>query len=127
VLRVCRFYDEGPERMAIHRLYRGADVRDVASSCVRAVRRMGAPRFSLYNIAGPYCFQPSDVRELRRDAPAVVRRYFPRADAQFKERGWSLPQSIDRVYVSDAARRDLGYRPRHDFDDYMNGVVNVPS
>ena len=37
---------------------------------------------------------------------------FGRWDAR---RGWTMLADIDRVYVNDRARRDLGWRPRHDF------------
>ena len=34
---------------------------------------------------------------------------------EYARRGWKMTASVDRVYVNDRARRDLGWRPRHDF------------
>jgi UDP-glucose 4-epimerase len=36
-------------------------------------------------------------------------------DEVYRRRGWRIFPSIDRVYVSERARRDLGWRPRYDF------------
>jgi nucleoside-diphosphate-sugar epimerase len=47
--------------------------------------------------------------------PAVVRRLFPECDALYARLGWKLFESIERVYVNEAARRELGWSPRHDF------------
>ena len=107
---MCRFFEEPRETTAIHRLYRGADVRDIGAAHVLALKRLGP--FDMFNIAGDYPFMPEDLAELRHDAPAVIRRRLPDVERAFAARGWSLPREIDRVYVSDAARRELGYTPR---------------
>jgi nucleoside-diphosphate-sugar epimerase len=39
----------------------------------------------------------------------------PAYEAEFQRRGWRLSAGIDRVYVNDKARRELGWSPRHDF------------
>ncbi len=117
VLRTCRFFEEAPETMAIHRLYRGADVRDIASAHVLALGRRGA--FDILNVAGPYAFTADDAVALKTDAPSVIARYYPGANREFEARGWRLPQSIDRVYVSDAARRSIGYAPCHGFAELL--------
>jgi UDP-glucose 4-epimerase len=103
--------------MAMHRLYRGADVRDVASGHVLALGRRGA--FDILNVAGPYAFTHDDVDVLKTDAPSVIARYYPGAEREVAARGWQLPRSVDRVYVSDAARRAIGYAPRHDFAELL--------
>ena len=56
-----------------------------------------------------------DLRELRVDAPAVVKRYVPEYESEYARRGWKLPQTIDRVYINELARTELGWQPRHDF------------
>ena len=45
----------------------------------------------------------------------MVRRYVPDYEAEFARRGWAMIPSIDRVYVNDRARTELGWQPRHDF------------
>jgi UDP-glucose 4-epimerase len=39
----------------------------------------------------------------------------PDYEAEFARRGWTMIPGIDRVYVNDRARADLGWQPRHDF------------
>jgi UDP-glucose 4-epimerase len=52
---------------------------------------------------------------LGKDVARVVHRIFPDAEALFAARGWKLFPKIDRVYVNDLARADLGWKPKHEF------------
>ncbi|WP_201371209.1 hypothetical protein [Ktedonobacter robiniae] len=40
----------------------------------------------------------------------------------FVGREWALPESIDRVYVSESAERALGFRPIHNFLEHVREV-----
>ncbi len=60
-------------------------------------------------------FTRDDLQELRTNAPAVVRRYVPSYADTYAGRGWSMFRGIDRVYVNERARTDLGWQPRYDF------------
>ena len=52
----------------------------------------------------------------RRGCRASRRRPpLPDAPALYERLGWRLFPSIDRVYVNDAARADLGWTPEYDF------------
>ena len=42
-------------------------------------------------------------------------RYLQEAEAEYAKRGWKMHPSLDRVYVNDRARRDLGWQPKYDF------------
>ena len=53
--------------------------------------------------------------DLRADAPRVVRQLVPDYEAEYSRRGWKMHPSIDRVYVNDRARHELGWQPRYDF------------
>ena len=44
-------------------------------------------------------------------APALLRA--------FEQRRWPLPQRIDRVYDAQLACRQLGWQPRHGFDEVL--------
>ena len=44
-----------------------------------------------------------------------LRRIFPEFETIYAAKGWRMLPSLDRVYVNAAARRDLGWRPKHDF------------
>ncbi len=71
--------------------------------------------FGRYIISATTPFSREDLSELRADAPFVVRRRVPEYEAEFAQRGWRMVPSIDRVYVNERARGELGWRPRYDF------------
>jgi len=58
---------------------------------------------------------PSDLPDLRADAPKAVRRRVPDYEEEYARRGWKMHPSIDRVYVNERARKELGWQPRYDF------------
>ncbi len=115
-LRTCRFFPEPDELMAIYRLYRGADIRDIAQAHLLAVQNQEL-QFEIFNIAARSPFQQSDTAELLENARATILRYYPAAEELFQQRGWHLPQSVDRVYVITRAEELLGYHPRFNFSD----------
>lgn len=86
-----------------------------------------AIHFDIFNISAQSPFDEQDTAELLRDAPSVLRRYFPGIDALFAERGWALPRSIDRVYVTRKAEATLGYRPAHNVQEYLDRTVAAAS
>lgn len=118
-LRTSRFFAETPERVAAYRLYRGADVRDIAAAHVLAATNTEI-RFDVFNVSSHSPFAVRDTPALLRDAPTVIMRHYPDAERVFAERGWHLPASIDRVYVTERAERVLGYRPRYNFGEYLD-------
>src|SRR5439155_20063570 len=66
-------------------------------------------------ISATTTFQPEDLPDLRENAPAVVKRRVPDYEEEYARRGWRMFPGIDRVYVNERARRDLGWCPRYDF------------
>ena len=96
-------------------LYRRADIEDVVSAHLLAVERAPGIGFGRYIISATTPFSERDLSDVRHAMPEVVRRYVPEADAVYAERGWWLFAGIDRVYVNDLARRELGWQPRYDF------------
>jgi UDP-glucose 4-epimerase len=127
VLRVARFFPEDDDRdefraaydganvKANEYLYRRVDIQDVTDAHLLAMAGAPAIGFGRYIISATTPFAPADRAGLGRDAPAVVRRLFPDADAEYARRGWAMFGVIDRVYVNDRARAALGWRPRYDF------------
>lgn len=127
VLRTSRFFpepDDDPEQRARYAadnaqanelLFRRADIEDIVSAHLLAAERAPALGFGRYIVSATTPFSQADLVELRRDAAAVVSRLYPDFAALYAGRGWSMFGSIDRVYVNEAARRDLGWRPRYDF------------
>ena len=80
-----------------------------------AANRAPAIGFCRYIISATTPFLPDDLRDLRTVGPLVVRRRAPGYEAEYKRRGWKMFPSIERVYINDRARNDLGWKPRFDF------------
>jgi UDP-glucose 4-epimerase len=53
----------------------------------------------------------------------VVARLFPDVPALYARLGWRLFPAVDRVYVNDAARADLGWAPEWDFRRALDRVA----
>ncbi|HEV2366182.1 MAG TPA: NAD(P)-dependent oxidoreductase [Caulobacteraceae bacterium] len=127
VLRTSRFFPEADDDPAIagayapdnvqvnELLYRRADIADVAQACLVAAERAPVLGFGRYIVSPTTPFSRGDLAELRSDAPAVVRRLFPEAEAVYAARDWRMFPSIDRVYVNARARSELGWEPQVDF------------
>ena len=62
---------------------------------------------------------PDGCEQLMEYAPLVVDRYFPRYREIYARRGWTMFDSIDRVYDSHKAMRRLGFVCQTDFGDIL--------
>lgn len=118
-LRMSRCFPEPAELMAAYRLYRGIDRRDVAEAHALALGRNGPP--ATYVISATTPFPRSDAEELLHKAPAVIERRCPGLIERMAAEGWRLPSSIDRVYDSSLAQRELGFHPRYGVDACLAG------
>jgi nucleoside-diphosphate-sugar epimerase len=115
VLRMARCFPEPAPLMAVYRLHRGVDARDVADAHARALEA-DLGRWQLLIVGAPTPFRPDDCAALWHDAPAVIAARAPALAEQFARRGWPLPARIDRVYDASRAERTLGWRARHGFE-----------
>jgi UDP-glucose 4-epimerase len=127
ILRTSRFFPEADDRDEVRDayadlnvkvnelLYRRVDVEDVVSAHKLALERAPALRFGRYIISATTPFTRSDLGAIRTDLPSTVRRLFPDFDDVFQARGWRMFPAIERVYVNERARTDLGWSPRCDF------------
>ena len=127
VLRTSRFFPEGDDSDDVRTaydddnvkvnelLYRRVDLADVVSAHRAALDRAPALGFGRYVVSATTPFGRGDLARLRTDAPAVVAGLFPDAPALYEQLGWRMFPSVDRVYVNDAARADLGWTPEYDF------------
>jgi UDP-glucose 4-epimerase len=117
-LRFSRCFPEPLPLMAVYRLHRGIDARDVASAFALALQaRLEA--FEAINISGATPFLEEECEELWHDAPAVLRRRVPGLVEEFGRRGWELPGRIDRVYAIDKANVLLGFTPLYLWDSLV--------
>lgn len=118
VLRMSRCFPEPAPVMAVYRLHRGVDARDVAEAHALALEA-SSPAFRRFVVSGATPFRPEDAGELLRDAPAVLGRRAPELVEAFARRGWLLPESIDRVYSPGRAMQELGWRPKYGFTEVL--------
>ncbi|MBB5069514.1 NAD-dependent epimerase/dehydratase family protein [Saccharopolyspora gloriosae] len=134
VLRTSRFFPEDDDRDEVRAaydglntkvnefLYRRVELQDAVDAHRLALARAPQLGFGRYIVSATPPFAPEDLAQLRSDAPAVVRRLFPDHVAEFARRGWRMFPGLDRVYVNDRARADLGWTPRFDFRHVLDLV-----
>ena len=127
ILRVSRFFPELDDDPVLRRvyddanvkaneyLYRRVELHDVVDAHLLAMERAPRLRFGRYIVSATTPFVREDMRELRVDAASVVRRRVPAFEEVYAARGWRMFPSIERVYVNERARHDLGWQPRYDF------------
>jgi UDP-glucose 4-epimerase len=127
ILRTSRFFPEPDDRKETREsyadvnakinefLYRRADIEDVVAAHLLALEKVHAIGFGRYIVSATTPFTRDDLQELRTNAAVVVRRRVPRYEEVYFRRGWSMFPDIDRVYVNERARNELGWRPRYDF------------
>lgn len=118
VLRMSRCFPEPAPIMAVYRLHRGIDVRDVASGHLAALTDEGAA-FARYILSGKTVFEPADRDKLTVDARSVLRERVPGLIETFAERGWHPLASIDRVYDASRAERELDWIPRFSWQEVV--------
>jgi UDP-glucose 4-epimerase len=127
ILRTSRFFPEEDDRKETREayadenvkvnefLYRRVDIADVVSAHLLALEKAQALGFGRCIVSATTPFTPDDLAELREDAPAVLQRRVPEYAAEYARRGWKMFAGIDRVYVNERARKELGWTPRYDF------------
>jgi UDP-glucose 4-epimerase len=127
VLRTSRFFPEVDDNSALRGVYADANVRaneflnrrvelqDVVDAHLLAIEKAPSIGFDRYIISATTLFNRDDLAELRSNAPRVVERRVPEYVEEYARRGWKMFPGIDRVYVNERARRDLGWQPRYDF------------
>jgi nucleoside-diphosphate-sugar epimerase len=136
ILRTSRFFPEADDRKETRAayadanvkvnefLYRRADIQDIVDAHFLALEKAPAVGFGRYIVSATTPFTRDDLLELRTDAAAVVRRRVPRFEDVYSRLGWSMFPGIDRVYINDRARNELGWQPRFDFAHVIDLVAS---
>jgi UDP-glucose 4-epimerase len=131
VLRTSRFFPEVDDDPKVREayddenvkaneyLYRRVDLEDVVDAHLLALEKAQAIGFRRYIISATTPFHPEDLAELRLSAPKVVERRVPEYVDEFARRGWKMFPVIERVYVNERARHELGWQPRYGFRDVV--------
>jgi len=136
ILRTSRFFPEGDDtddvRLAYDNenlkvnelLHRRVDIADVVSAHRLALARAPEIGFGRYIISATTLLTREDLRAAGTDLPSVVKRLYPDYPEIYAARGWSMFGSIDRVYVNERARRELGWAPGYDFRRALDALAN---
>ena len=134
VLRISRFFPEEDDNLAMRKmfdgdntkanefLFRRVDVEDAVRAYFLVLERAPEIGFDRFIISATTPFETEDLAELRADAPAAVRRRYPEFEQIFERLGWRMFPTIDRVYVNNKARDQLGWRPIYDFNRVLNQI-----
>src|SRR5262249_19764631 len=121
ILRTSRFFpeeDDNPTTRLAYEddnvkvnefLYRRVDLQDVVNAHLLASEKAPLIGLGRYIISATPPFCPDDLLELPVNASVVVRRRVPDYEEEYTRRGWSMFPGIDRVYVNELARRELGW------------------
>lgn len=135
VLRTSRFFGEVDDDPALRTrfsdasiklnelLYRRVELQDVVDAHLLALQRAPALGFAGYVISATSPFGREHLAALRGQADAVVRELLPRHAALLAEHGLALFSDIDRVYVNQRARDELGWAPRTDFASAVDALA----
>jgi nucleoside-diphosphate-sugar epimerase len=127
ILKTSRFFPEPDDRDHVRDayedlnlkvnelLYRRVDIEDIVGAVELALDRAPALGFGRYIITATSPFSPEERPAVRKDLPAVVKRLYPEYERIYAERGWRMFPSIERIYVNEKARRDLGWEPQRGF------------
>ena len=136
VLRTSRFFAESDDMphhydgrsedniKANEYAYRRVALEDAVDAHLRAAERAPHLGFGRYVVSATTPFNRDDMAELRLDAASLFAQRSPLAATVWKERGWRFPERLDRVYINDRARRELGWRPRFDLNAIAARVAN---
>jgi UDP-glucose 4-epimerase len=134
VLRTSRFFPEDDDDPAMRSaypldnaqanelLYRRLDIADAVSAHLLAVARAPEIGFGRYILSATAPFGRQHLEALARDAVGVVQTLYPECAKLYAARGWQLFPEIDRVYVNDRARRELGWHPEFDFAHVLRSL-----
>lgn len=132
ILRTSRFFQEADDSKdarsayqdgnlkANEFLYRRVDLEDVVSAHLLAMEKAGSIGFARYIISATTPFTRDDLLELRTNAPQALKRRAPAYEPEYARRGWKMLPSLERVYVNEKARHELGWRPRYDFEHVLD-------
>ncbi|HEY1415448.1 MAG TPA: NAD(P)-dependent oxidoreductase [Caulobacteraceae bacterium] len=96
-------------------LYRRADIEDVTEAHLLAAEHAAMAGPGPFVVSSTTPFSREDLAELGAHAPAVLARRVPEYVAVYERLGWRMFPAIGRVYDNAAARRALGWTPKHDY------------
>jgi len=136
ILKASRFFPEEDDNKTMRELYedqnikvnellyRRVDVEDVVSAHLLAVEKAAEMGFGKYIVSATSPFSHSDLISLHSNAPSVVSKIFPEFQEIYDAKAWKMFPEIDRVYVNEKARDELGWKPKYDFRYALHCIKN---
>lgn len=127
ILRTSRFFPEEDDNKTAREayaddnlkanefLFRRVELADAVSAHIQAMHRAKDIGFGKYIISATTPFARGHTDFLRSNAVWIVQRLVPEYLQEYKRRGWKMLDGIDRVYVNEKARKELGWQPEYDF------------
>lgn len=127
VLRTSRFFPEADDNHTRRNAFpddnlkvneflcRRVELEDVVEAHILAMKRAKAIGFGKYIISATTPFMQAHMPYLRNNALWVMGELVPQYLPEYQRRGWRMFNEIDRVYVNDKARAELGWQPKYDF------------
>jgi UDP-glucose 4-epimerase len=134
ILRTSRFFPEEDDRRemrltyadgnikANELLYRRVDIEDVVKAHLLAIERAPSIGFGRYIISATTPFTREDLCDLRTSAPLVLKRRVPEYESEYARCDWKMFPGIERIYVNERARNDLGWSPLYDFGSVLESL-----
>ena len=130
ILRTARFFPEEDDMAhaiaqsdentkANELLFRRATVEDIAEAHIAALANAPDLGFDTFIVCAQTPFTRDDCAQLIVDAPAVVARLFPNYREIYARLGWTMFDTIDRVYDAGKAARTLGFTCRTGFAEKL--------
>lgn len=128
-LRYGMFVPEPFFRYGIRLLYGGVHEDDVAGAVIAAMNALleGRVMFDVFNVESALPFEAGDARDLRRDPLVVVERHYPGAAELLRSRGVRSLKPVTEWFAMDRIADRLGFRPRHDFREWLEELRRRPN
>jgi len=136
ILRTSRFFLEEDDKKELREAYQDAnikaneylfkrvDIEDVVSAHLMALNKVSTIGFQKYIISASSPFKKEDLEELHIDASKVLLKYYPNYQEIYTSLQWKMFPKIERVYVNDKARKQLGWTPTYDFQHVLDCIKN---
>jgi nucleoside-diphosphate-sugar epimerase len=136
VLKTSRFFPEEDDKKLIRDLYddsnskaneflnRRVDIEDAVSAHLMAMEKMQKIGFAKYIISATSPFTKNHLEGLTKDACEVVSSIYPEFKSLYAQSNWNMNPTLDRVYVNKKARKELGWKPKYDFQHVLNCLKN---
>jgi UDP-glucose 4-epimerase len=103
-------------------LHRRVHLHDVITAHLQAYTAAEHIGYGIYIISSTSPFTPSDTHHLRSSSADIVEKYYPEYREIYERRGWKM-SPLDRVYVNERAREELGWIPQYDYKRMLASLI----